>query len=45
MSLDPKPTELVAKGSTTAGEYMDLMVAPTMPNMFYWSKDLMLKVW
>ena len=45
VSLDPKPTELVAKGSTTAGEYMDLTVAPTMPNMFYWPKDLILRIW
>ena len=43
--LGPKPTELVAKGSTPLLEYMDLMVAPTMPNIFYWPKDLILPVW
>ena len=28
------PTEWLAKGSTTMLEYMYLMLAPTMPNMF-----------
>ena len=41
----PNPQSRMAKGSTTAGEYMDLTVAPTMPNMSYWPKDLILRIW
>ena len=35
----------MAKRSTTVMEYMDLMGAPTMPNIFYRSQDLTLKFW
>ena len=45
MGLRPKPTKFRAQGSTMAGEYMDLAVAPTMPNMFHWPKDLILRFW
>ena len=39
----PIPQTRMAKGSTTVMEYMDLMGAPTMPNIFYRSQDLTLK--
>ena len=42
--LGPKPTELVAKGSSMGREYMDLRVA-TMPNLFFWPKDVTLLIW
>ena len=41
----PIPQTRMAKGSTTVMEYMDLMGAPNMPNMFYLPKDLTLKFW